>query len=145
MKKNSTNETLRDLMHTVHKHIEKNLELELKEKGITTNNQLNILLVLEGENLTQKEIARLVESDEPSIARTLDRMIKKGFVEKVNCFEDRRKNFISLTNMGYESVVYLKNAITKRDGEIKEILENDELVTFISVLQKINHNFLKSA
>jgi DNA-binding MarR family transcriptional regulator len=63
--------------------------------------QLAVLQRLwEGDGLTQAELARAVRVEQPTMARTLDRMARDGLIERVPSKEDRRAFNVRLTARG---------------------------------------------
>ena len=63
--------------------------------------QLAVLQRLwEGDGLTQAELARAVRVEQPTMARTLDRMARDGLIERVPSKEDRRAFNVRLTAHG---------------------------------------------
>jgi len=54
----------------------------------------------EGDGLTQAELARAVRVEQPTMARTLDRMARDGLIERVPSKEDRRAFNVRLTPRG---------------------------------------------
>lgn len=54
----------------------------------------------EGDGLTQAELARAVRVEQPTMARTLDRMARDGLIERVPSKEDRRAFNVRLTSRG---------------------------------------------
>ncbi|MFI4987469.1 MAG: MarR family winged helix-turn-helix transcriptional regulator [Alphaproteobacteria bacterium] len=53
-----------------------------------------------GDGLTQAELARAVRVEQPTMARTLDRMARDGLIERVPSKEDRRAFNVRLTARG---------------------------------------------
>lgn len=63
--------------------------------------QLSVLQRLwEGDGLTQADLARAVRVEQPTMARTLDRMARDGLIERVPSKEDRRAFNVRLTTRG---------------------------------------------
>ncbi|HLI12181.1 MAG TPA: MarR family transcriptional regulator [Alphaproteobacteria bacterium] len=54
----------------------------------------------EGDGITQAELARAVRVEQPTMARTLDRMARDGLIERVPSREDRRAFNVRLTARG---------------------------------------------
>ncbi len=53
-----------------------------------------------GDGLTQAELARAVRVEQPTMARTLDRMARDGLIERVPSKKDRRAFNVRLTARG---------------------------------------------
>ncbi|MCX7711917.1 MAG: MarR family transcriptional regulator [Clostridia bacterium] len=115
----------------------KHLYKDLKELTLI---EINTIIVIGCERMkSMSEIAASlgVTSGTPTV--TIDRLILKGFVERIRDEGDRRQVFIKLSGKGmdvYQSVVELKNSITE---SIFGILDQEERKTLISILSKINN------
>lgn len=73
----------------------------LKEYQITSAEYPILLRLYAKEGVTQEEIVAELEMDKSAIARALQSLIDKGFVEKQKDEQDRRCNRIYLTDKGY--------------------------------------------
>jgi len=72
-------------------------DLELRELGFAMG-QLPVLMGLKhGQRLTQMELARLAQVEQPSMAQLLNRMERDGLVERVADAADKRSRLITLT------------------------------------------------
>ena len=90
--------------------------------------------------LSQQKIADIIFKDKNSVTKLIDALEKKGLVNRVSDKVDRRLNQIHIT----ERAIIIKEEITKialesTDGIIRDIPE-DELLTFINVLNKMAKN-----
>lgn len=80
-----------------------------------------------------------VTSGTPTV--TIDRLIKKGYVDRVRDEEDRRQVFVKLTEKGlesYDEIVKMKNMILQK---IFGIIDESQLTTLIAILTKIETDF----
>lgn len=80
-----------------------------------------------------------VTSGTPTV--TIDRLIKKGYVDRVRDEDDRRQVFVKLTEKGLESygeIVKMKNAILQK---IFGMIDETQLGTLIAILTKIDTDF----
>ncbi len=115
----------------------KHLYKDLKELTLI---EINTIIVIGNRGRkSMSEIANAlgVTSGTPTI--TVDRMIGKGFVERIRDEEDRRQVFIKLSPKGlevYGSIVELKNMITEK---VFGVLEEEERQVLISALSKLNN------
>lgn len=73
----------------------------LKEYQITSAEYPILLRLYAREGVTQEEIVAELEMDKSAIARALQSLIDKGFVEKQKDEQDRRCNRIYLTEKGH--------------------------------------------
>jgi DNA-binding MarR family transcriptional regulator len=125
-----------DEIYDFNQQIRKKIEHNLKKEMISWH-QLKVLKLLKNKPLTQKEIAFGTHSDEPSTTRTLDRLIKKSFIEKVNSLEDRRKNYISLTAKGKRVLNKLLKVIAINNKEVENHITDEELEIMLMLLNKL--------
>lgn len=76
------------------------LERRLAGHGVALG-QFPLLLVLwEEENITQSEIARRLEIEQPTVANTLQRMERDGLITTSTDPSNRRRTLIGLTEKG---------------------------------------------
>lgn len=72
-------------------NIKKMMEARLKPYNLT-HLQFSILINLYKNNVTtQKEMLKYINGDEASVTRLIDRLESKGFIQRVQSQQDRRK------------------------------------------------------
>ncbi|MBD7912512.1 MULTISPECIES: MarR family transcriptional regulator [Clostridium] len=106
-----------------------------------TLEQWNVLLKLSQENkINQKQLAHKVDKDEPTLARILNILERKGLVVRQPSKEDKRAFCLNLTDKG----VSLKKKIEPFFGSLFEIIISgvaiEEIEIYKRVLMKINNN-----
>ena len=87
--------------------------------------------ILQNNNCTQKELAEHLHISPASVATTLKRMEKSGFIERIEDKSDTRKKRLTVTEKG-ENVLLLyngktttnRNAFTLAYGQIR-LIDND--------------------
>src|SRR5437667_11056403 len=74
----------------------------LREYGLTSPTQYNILRILRGEGkpLPILEIASRTITVVPGITGLIDRLERAGFVNRLRCAKDRRVIYVALTDRG---------------------------------------------
>lgn len=78
-----------------------------------------VTLVAANPGVNQKRIAQALDISAPNMAVTLDRLVERGWVERVRSTRDRRAQQIHLTPKGRE--------LEKRAGEIALAMEAEPL------------------
>lgn len=94
------------------------------------------LLYNKGEQPIQK-IGKKILLASSSITYVIDQLEKKGFVERLDCPDDRRIKLASITDKGKE---FMNQAFPKHEKSIEEIFSNmteEEIDTAIEVFKKI--------
>lgn len=76
------------------------LHARLVPHGVAPGQLAVLQRLWEGDGLTQAELARAVRVEQPTMARTLDRMARDGLIERVASKEDRRAFNVRLTARG---------------------------------------------
>lgn len=102
--------------------------------------QFNILRILRGLHPEQATVKLLTERmiDKMSNAsRLVEKLKKKGLVERENCQEDRRRVNISITEAGLELLATASCALEKASLRQLEYLNDDEAALLNELLDRI--------
>jgi MarR family transcriptional regulator, transcriptional regulator for hemolysin len=118
-------ENTHELFHAIHqlsRRLTKHLNEVLEPYGLY-NAQWSVLFVLrEKGTLTQKELCEYLAVEAPPMTRTIQRLLKQGLIEQISSEEDKRKKFISLTDLAKAHFPIWEKAVLKKNEElIKEI------------------------
>jgi MarR family 2-MHQ and catechol resistance regulon transcriptional repressor len=107
-----------------------------REHGVTPS-QYNILRILRGagERLPILEIAQRTVTVVPGITGLIDRLEQAGFVVRNRCLEDRRVIFISLTELGSNTVAVLDQPVLDLHRKLFSHLSPTELQTLSRLLE----------
>jgi DNA-binding MarR family transcriptional regulator len=76
------------------------LAAELRPTGVGIGQWAVLLFLWAGDGVTQAELARVVAIEPPTLARTLDRMVRDGLVERRPDPRDARVSRVHLTTRG---------------------------------------------
>src|ERR1700752_720335 len=104
----------------------------LREYGLTSPTQYNILRILRGEGkpLPILEIASRTITVVPGITGLIDRLERAGLVHRLRCEKDRRVIYVALTDRGAKTLTDLDAPLTAlhhklvghlSQGELKEL------------------------
>ncbi|MEK4818661.1 MarR family winged helix-turn-helix transcriptional regulator [Priestia sp. FSL R5-0680] len=74
-----------------------------------------------------------------SITYVVDKLEKKGFLERVACPNDRRVTYAAITKQGKEMIESMFPSHEKRIHEILSVLSSEEKEVAISMLKKLGH------
>ena len=112
---------------------------ELKEFGMTEP-QFNVLRVLrsaKGEPLTVQEILNNMVQRSSNVTRIIDKLLKKGYVNRQECATNRRKMDITITEAGREILEKLDAKVYDFHRPRMDKLTEEELVTLKALIQKL--------
>ena len=111
----------------------------LREYGLTSPTQYNILRILRGEGkpLPILEIASRTITVVPGITGLIDRLERAGFVNRLRCEKDRRVIYVALTDQGTKTLVDLDEPLLALHRKLMGHLSQGELKELIRLLEKV--------
>src|SRR5271167_1676195 len=110
----------------------------LREYGLTSPTQYNILRILRGEGkpLPILEIASRTITVVPGITGLIDRLEQAGFVNRLRCEKDRRVIYVALTDQAMTTLAALDEPLDALHGKLLGHLSQTELKELIQLLEK---------
>lgn len=120
--------------------IESRVKTALKPFDITHAqlNALHILFVDDPEPVSANELKKRILVNNPDVTRLLDRLVKKGYVLRETCPDNRRKIDISLTKSGIrlfeQAYLSTKQAV---GNFLEQHITEDEAKELRRILHKI--------
>lgn len=104
---------------------------------------INYILLHENENVCQKDLELETNLKKASITGCLDSLAERDLIKRVQADDDKRKNYIRLTD---KAITY-KNEFYQREVDlnnwIEENINKEDLDTFFKVIKKIRKNIDK--
>ena len=101
---------------------------------------INYILMHENENVCQKDLELETNLKKASITGCLDSLAERDLIKRVQAADDKRKNYIVLTD---KATAY-KNEFYQREIDlnnwIAENISKEDLDTFFEVIRKIKEN-----
>ncbi|KQY83028.1 transcriptional regulator [Paenibacillus sp. Root52] len=116
------------------------LATKFKPYDITTEQFSVLFNIGKGEGVNQKEVALRVFKDQPTTARIIDLLEKKGWVERQTSEQDRRAYLLYLTTEGRTMLDNLVPIEREMNKELAEGIPEDQMEAFKHTLSLINHN-----
>ena len=82
----------------------KNFYLDFLKPYNISGPQMNILRILRGDGgwMTMGQIKERMVERSSNVTRMMDKILKKGFVERKRCDEDRRVVYVQITEQGLD-------------------------------------------
>src|SRR6266481_6395020 len=111
----------------------------LREYGLTSPTQYNILRILRGEGkpLPVLEIASRTITVVPGITGLIDRLEQAGFVNRLRCEKDRRVIYVAPTDHGATTLAALDEPLVALHSKLLGRLTRAELKKLIWLLEKV--------
>src|SRR6202040_772648 len=111
----------------------------LREYGLTSPTQYNILRILRGEGkpLPILEIASRTITVVPGITGLIDRLERAGFVHRLRCEKDRRVIYVALTDQGTKALAALDEPLAALHRKLMGHLSKGDSKELIRLLEKV--------
>jgi len=92
--------------------------------------------------MTQVEIANLTMRDKTTITRRIDGLVKKQFVERRACQDDRRCFYIALTATGEKTMSAMVPLVADFQQEVLSDISDEEKAVTIKTLKRISDKLI---
>ena len=120
--------------------LSRHLDAELRLLGFALG-QFPVLRALAGgEALSQSELARIAQVEQPSMAETLARMVRDGVVDRQPDPRDGRVSLVSLSRRSRQRLARARRALMTADARAMHGLSSEELAAICAVLRRIVEN-----
>lgn len=103
--------------------------------------QFNVLRILRGQKgvaIAMKDINERMVNKMSNTTRLVDKLVKKRFVTRNICPENRRKMEILITDLGASQLQQMDMVVDQTHSKILEELSNKEIQTLNTLLNKFN-------
>jgi len=131
-------QTIQEITSTGHWMTDQ-ISLVLKEDGITEP-QFNVLRILrgaKGEPLSVQTILERMVHRSSNITRIVDKLLKRGYVERMECPSNRRKVDITITKTGLEALLHLDKKVEALHQPLMTNLNEEELIQLKELIIKL--------
>jgi DNA-binding MarR family transcriptional regulator len=119
--------------------VKRSLAQVIEPHGITPQ-QYNVLRILRGagaEGLPTLSIGERMIEQTPGVTRLVDRLERKGLVERTPCAKDRRRVFCRITTKGLDLLKELDEPVNRWDALSVSVLPPSELDSLIDLLDRV--------
>ncbi|MDD2807659.1 MAG: MarR family transcriptional regulator [Patescibacteria group bacterium] len=107
-------------------------------KDCVTHSQLFVLAIIRQHcNIGIKEISKKLNISSSAATQLVDGLVENGYAVRKTDLKDRRALQLELTAKGYKYIVDLNNNRLKNLATLFDALNDDELVTFLTLHKKI--------
>lgn len=112
----------------------------IKKSGITRIQWIALYYINTNEDITQRQLSKLMHVKDSSVGRLLDRLERDQMIQRVRSKEDRRNVNILLTEEGKAKIKDLTPEGDKFNNKLIEGLTEEELRTFEKVMTTMVRN-----
>ena len=96
-----------------------------------------LVLVASNEQVNQKQLGQALDVSPPNLAVTLDRMVERGWVERVRSTQDRRSQIVVLAPAGQALVQTAEKIGAHMEDEALAVLSPAERLLLLELLLKV--------
>ncbi len=96
-----------------------------------------LVLVAANPQVNQKQLGQALDVSAPNLAVTLDRMVERGWVERVRSTTDRRAQHVHLTPRGRELTQQAEKIAATMENAALRVLSPAERALLIELLLKV--------
>ena len=96
-----------------------------------------LVLVASNPQVNQKQLGQALDVSAPNLAVTLDRMVERGWVERVRSTQDRRAQHVHLTARGRELTQQAEKIAATMENAALRVLSPAERALLIELLLKV--------
>ena len=117
------------------------LDERLKDLGVTQARWFTMVCLQRGGGgLTQRELARLMTIENPTLVRLLDSLEEQGLIERRPSERDRRARLLYLTNAGERFMSDLNERANVLRDEMLIGLEDEDPEVVLRVFEQVMEN-----
>ena len=113
------------------------LERQLAPTGIAPAYMPVLFALADGGTLTQKELARRAAVEQPTMAMTLNRMLRDGMITRQPDPTDRRCTLVTLTPLALGKIDAVERVASAINALALEQLAPDERAQFLALLGRV--------
>lgn len=104
-----------------------------------TQKQVSVLwLVDDHPEIAQADIGRRLQIDRATVMAIVNRLQKRGFVERGQSTSDKRRQTLHLTTAGHEALVGARECILEHERWLKSRFTPGEINTLVEMLRRIH-------
>lgn len=116
-----------DLFHTLHqlsRHLTNSLNEVLKSMGLYSSQWAVIYVLKSKGSLTQKELCEYLFVEAPPMTRTIQRLVRQGYVKQIQG-KDKRQKYIELTDAALEEYPKWEKAVFECNESLLKDFPNE--------------------
>lgn len=104
-----------------------------------TQKQVSVLWLIDDHpDIAQADIGRRLQIDRATVMAIVNRLQKRGYVERGGAKEDRRRQTLHLTDAGHEALVSARACILAHEQWLKSRFSPAEVATLVELLRRIH-------
>jgi MarR family transcriptional regulator, transcriptional regulator for hemolysin len=115
----------------------------LSEHGLSSAHMPVFLALGGGNAMTQRDLARDAQVEQPTMASTLARMDRDGLITRTPNPADGRSELVSLSELGRSKVAHLRECGNRVNARANAGFTDDERETLLALLARVADNLTR--
>jgi DNA-binding MarR family transcriptional regulator len=104
-----------------------------------TQKQVSVLWLIDDHpDIAQADIGRRLQMDRATVMAIINRLQKRGFVERAASTGDRRRQTLHLTPSGHEALVSARESVIAHENWLKARFNPRETAQLVNLLRRIH-------
>jgi len=120
------------------------LRTKLRHLDIDRNYYALVVIESQDGSITQQELALILDTDKVSIVRIIDYLSGKGYVQRIQKKEDRRKHSLVLTDKAKLALPEIKQSFTEINKIVLNGLDRTQVLELTKTIGKIKINLTEN-
>lgn len=120
--------------------------LRTKLQHLDIDRNYYALVLIEGQegDVTQQELALLLDTDKVSVVRVVDYLSEKGYVKRVRKTDDRRKYSLILTDKAKKALPEIKKSFSEINEIVLNGFRSSQISELSETIRKIKSNITEN-
>jgi DNA-binding MarR family transcriptional regulator len=128
-------------LYLAHRAVHDALDTRLAEQGASLWHWVLLKEASFADGASQRELARQMHIEPPSLVGQLDTLAAAGYVERRPDPDDRRVSRVHVTAAGHRRLTQLNRVAAKFDGELRAVLDDEQIDVLGAALLTIHDRF----
>lgn len=113
---------------------------QIKPLGLGIGQMPVLYLLRDGEAMSQKQLATLARTEQPSMAQMLSRMERDGLIQRLPDPTDGRSSLVSLTRRALSKIPKARETLSTGNKQAFSGFSKHEIETLCDLLRRLNTN-----
>lgn len=128
------------LVYVMQKRMRRQMSMSLNRDDITLEQFVVLYNLVNQDGINQKNLSQRVDKDQATLARILDILESRNYVERKTTDKDRRSFLVYITDSGRHKVKEIAKRLERVHNKIVEGIPNDKVDLFIELIKQMNEN-----
>ena len=137
------NEQLTYLVYVMQKRMRRRMAKALEKYDVTLEQFVVLYNLVNEDGINQKKLSGRVDKDQATLARILDILESRGYVERRTTEKDRRAFLVFITDSGRAKVKETAKRLGAVHSEIINGIPGGKVDEFIDLIKQMNANLEK--